>query len=148
MNDKTANVLYKIGKVPLGLYIAYYVLISLVSPMMFEVEKIDLGVIVHLIKGTAIIFGSPLIIIIPAIYLSKKYPIVIGAALVCISVLLAIYMLTDPINLGSDNEELFFIGPPSITFLLSGALFLSSGLIWRRNKKNETTGQTQGETSA
>jgi hypothetical protein len=122
MDDKISARLYKIGLVLLKIFGIYYVFFGIF--VVYSTGSMDsLG---HVITNF-IIVAWPSVILLPAIFLVKKYTLVVGTIFIGLGVFISLFITFDVFSL--------------LLFLLEGLLFLISGLLNRRNKKNAVTNQ-------
>ena len=138
MNNKTADKLYKSGRILLGLHIACLVfpLTSLSSNIIDGIRENEFQWLVY--------YGGEFILLLAAFFLSRKYPFVAGTILIGIGVIwfvnLNIIMPPDEL-VGFSGMAFGFMSLCNLYPMLNGLVFLISGLIRRRNKEKELTNQ-------
>jgi len=138
MNNKTADKLYKSGRILLGLHIACLVfpLTSLSSNIIDGIRENEFQWLVY--------YGSEFTLLLAAFFLSRKYPFVAGTILIGIGVIwfvnLNIIMPPDEL-VGFSGMAFGFMSLCNLYPMLNGLVFLISGLIRRRNKEKELTNQ-------
>lgn len=143
MNNNASGKLYKIGIIILGLIIASYVLFMIlldIAIIIFRQDEpqfasIPLLELIVTSVGAFSYRGIPLIIPVSALFLVRKFPIVVGAIFLGIGGLLSSYWMLMQI----EGEGFILLCPFSVLFLLDGILFLISGLIKRRYTLNNGT---------
>ena len=133
MNDKTEDILYIFGKFLLGLLIFLNAGILLLGVALVGFEGYN-GIGYYF--ETFAILGIPLIIPLAAFFLVRKYPIVVGAIFLGMGMIFIIFFQIIAQPLGMETLKLSI---PDFLLLVSGALFLASGLIRRRKKGNTVT---------
>ena len=139
MKNNASGKLYKIGIIILGLIIATYILFMILLEVGFVFDPTDpvyasiplLKRIITSIGGFSVT-GIPLIIPVSALFLVRKFPIVVGAIFLGIGALFSFYWMLMEI----EGEGFILLCPFSVLFLLDGILFLISGLIKRRYTLN------------
>ena len=140
MKNNASGKLYKIGIIILGLIIATYILFMILLEVGFVFDPTDpvyasiplLKRIITSIGGFSVT-GIPLIIPVSALFLVRKFPIVVGAIFLGIGGLLSSYWV---LSVLIDGAGFTLLCPVSVLFLLDGILFLISGLIKRRYTLN------------
>ena len=124
MNDKTADILFKIGRILLVVMMGLYVL----------------SVILNLnttssMAGTLISALVVLAILISAFFEVKKHPTRVGAWFLGYGIFLFAWILYSS-RLKWSLPNLIYACLPAWFLIADGALFLANGLLRRRNKGN------------
>lgn len=126
----------KAGKISIYIYIG--LICILVLPFLLNIEsyldpQIRASYDMEGVFLNIFITVGPLSILLPALFLVKKYSIAVGGLFLGIGLLILAWVLLNPPR---DNYlvylMLYMCGPHIFFFLLIGGLFLSSGLLRKR----------------
>jgi hypothetical protein len=130
MNDKTADKLYKSGRILLGVLIALSILQVIINPG----SSMPLDYVL-------LCAGIYLLILVGAYFQAKKNPISVGAIFIGYGVFSSAWIIYSS-RLQWPLASLVYGSLPSWLLIADGVLFLISGLIRRRNEEKATTEET------
>ena len=147
MNDITTNNLPRIGivlLVSLIILVFFWILIGLFLTAADFNEIYDsstpLVETIVIFGRVVLVMGSPLVILLPAIFLVRKHTIIIGGLFLGLGVILSAYIVFTVLTASLEYHELmglFFLGClPAYMLLLDGSIFLADGVKKRRSKNN------------